>query len=231
MAETTVLIPGLGCSARLYAAQIPELWAHGPVQLADHRGAESMAGLAEAILAAAPPRFNLVGLSMGGYIAFEILRRSPERVARLALLNTTARPDTPEQTQRRVGQIALAGDGGLAKIVDTMFPMYFHRARHDDAALRELTHLMATECGAEAFVRQQTAIKNRVDFRPDLASIACPTLVLAGEDDELTPVDRAQEMADAIPDARLIAIADCAHFSALDQPAAVTAALTWWLGA
>lgn len=227
----TVLIPGLACSARLFAAQIPELWKHGPVIVADHRGADSMAALAERVLAVAPVRFNLVGLSMGGYLSFEILRRSPERVARLALLDTTARPDSPEQIERRTAQIGMAADGKLADVVDALFPILFPPARHSDAALRALTQEMARECGAEAFIRQQTAIMKRPDSRPDLAKIACPTLVLVGEEDQLTPPDRAEEMAVAIPDARLVAIADCGHLSTVDQPEAVNAALTWWLTA
>lgn len=230
-AVPTVLIPGLACSARLYADQLPELWRHGPVLIADHRGADSMAALAEQVLASAPARFNLVGLSMGGYLSFEILRRCPERVARLALLDTTARPDTPEQTQRRTAQIGLAADGKLAEVVDALFPILFAPARRTDAAMRELTHVMARECGAEAFVRQQTAISKRPDSRPYLAAITCPTLVLVGEQDELTPPERAEEMAQAIPDARLVTVADCGHLSTLDQPDAVTAALTWWLTA
>jgi pimeloyl-ACP methyl ester carboxylesterase len=190
-----------------------------------------MQALAERVLAVAPVRFNLVGLSMGGYLAFEILRRSPERVARLALLSTTARPDTPEQTERRTAQMGLASDGKFAEVVDALFPILFRPARNSDAALRELTHAMARECGAEAFVRQLTAIMKRPDSRPDLAKIACPTLVLVGEDDQITPLDRAEEMVAAIPDARLVAVADCGHLSTLDQPEAVTAALTWWLTA
>lgn len=225
----TVLIPGLACSARLYAAQVSELWRHGPVLVADHRGGDSMAALAEQILATAPVRFNLVGLSMGGYISFEILRRSPERVARLALLDTTARPDTPEQTERRTTQIGLAADGKFVEVVDMLYPLLFSAARQHDTAMRELSHVMARECGADAFVRQQTAIMGRPDSRPDLVSISCPTLVLVGEEDQLTPPDRAEEMAEAIPDARLVAVADCGHLSTLDQPEAVNAALTWWL--
>ena len=227
----TVLVPGLACSARLYAAQIPELWRHGPVQVADHRGADSMAALAEQVLAVAPPRFNLVGLSMGGYLSFELLRRAPERVARLALLDTSARPDTPEHIERRTAQIAAVGDGKLADVVDALFPMLFPPARHSDDALRELTHVMARECGPDAFIRQLTAIMKRPDSRPDLARISCPTLVLVGEEDQLTPPDRAEEMVAAIPDARLVAVADCGHLSTLDQPEAVNAALTWWLTA
>ena len=101
-----VLIPGLTCTARLYAEQIPALWPFGPVTVADHRRDDSMAAIARRILAAAPPRFALAGLSMGGYIAFEIMRQAPERVVKLALLDTGARGDTPEQTERR--QILMA---------------------------------------------------------------------------------------------------------------------------
>src|SRR5215467_3437897 len=97
-----VLIPGLNCSARLYAEQIPALWRFGPVQVADHTRDDTMAAIAERILAAAPPRFALAGLSMGGYIALEIVRHAPQRIARLALLDTGARADTPEQTARRL---------------------------------------------------------------------------------------------------------------------------------
>ena len=102
-----VLVPGLLCTPRLYAAQIDEVWRAGPVTIADHTRDDSMAGVARRILADAPPRFALAGLSMGGYIAFEILRQAPGRVARLALLDTTARPDTPEQTEARRAQIAI----------------------------------------------------------------------------------------------------------------------------
>ncbi|MGQ0847379.1 MAG: alpha/beta fold hydrolase [Sporichthyaceae bacterium] len=233
MSETvpTVLIPGLACSARLYAHQIPELWRHGPVLVADHRGADSMAGLAAGILADAPPRFNLVGLSMGGYLSFEILRQAPERVARLALLDTTARPDAPEQTAKRHEQIAQARAGGLPQIVEALFPIWVAAGRRSDGELRALVQSMAAEVGADAFVRKLTAVMNRPDSRPDLATIACPTLVLVGEEDELTPLDRSQELVDALPDARLVAVADCGHLSAIEQPAAVSAALTWWLTA
>jgi len=106
-----VLIPGLTCSARLYADQIPALWRFGPVTVADHTRDDSMAAIARRILAAAPPRFALAGLSMGGYIAFEIMRQAPQRVVKLALLDTGARAETPEQTERRKVVIALAKNG------------------------------------------------------------------------------------------------------------------------
>src|SRR5205085_6603929 len=131
-----VLIPGLTCSARLYAEQIPALWRFGPVTVADHTRDASMAGIARRILAAAPPRFALAGLSMGGYIAFEIMRQAPERVAKLALLDTGARAETAQQTERRKVPIALAESGRYAEVADIAFPLYVHRSHHGDVALK-----------------------------------------------------------------------------------------------
>src|SRR5271170_2297610 len=118
----TVLVAGLNCSARLYAEQISTLWQFGPVIVADHTRDDSMAAIAQRILAAAPPRFALVGLSMGGYIAFEIMRQAAQRVARLALLDTGSRAETPEQTERRQVVIALARSGRYSDIPDLAFP-------------------------------------------------------------------------------------------------------------
>src|ERR1700722_9604776 len=123
-----VLIPGLTCTARLYAEQIPVLWPFGPVTIADHRRDDSMAAIARRILATAPERFALAGLSMGGYIAFEIMRQAPQRVAKLALLDTGARGDTAEQTERRKLVIALAKNGRYAEVPDIAFPVYVHRS-------------------------------------------------------------------------------------------------------
>ena len=114
----TLLLPGLLASARLYAAQIPVLWQFGPVMVADHRRDDSMGGIARRILEQAPPRFALLGLSMGGYIAFELLRQARARVARLALLDTTARPDSPEQGARRRTLIELARGGRFGETLD-----------------------------------------------------------------------------------------------------------------
>src|SRR5580700_6801676 len=140
-----VLVAGLNCSARLYADQIPVLWQFGPVVVADHRRDDSMAAMARRILAAAPPRFALAGLSMGGYIAFEILRQAPERVARLALLDTGARAETPEQTKARLPRIELAKRGRVAEVADVQFPVLVHKSRHGDEALRRLVRTMGEE--------------------------------------------------------------------------------------
>jgi pimeloyl-ACP methyl ester carboxylesterase len=224
-----VLIPGLLGSARLYAPQIPELWRRGPVTVADHTRDDSMGAIARRILNAAPPRFALAGLSLGGYVAFEIVRQASARVARLALLDTTARADTPEQSALRRTQIELAANGRLGEVVDAQFLRTVHPLHRGDAQLRELNRLMAEDVGPEAFARQQTAIMARMDSRPTLAGISCPTLVLVGEQDELTPLDRAVEMAHGIRAAQLVTIPECGHLSTLEQPRHVTRALIEWL--
>lgn len=224
-----VLVPGLTCSARLYAEQIPALWRCGPVMIADHTRDDSMAAIARRILAAAPPRFALAGLSMGGYIAFEIMRQAAGRVAKLALLDTGPRADTPEQTERRRVVMAMAKAGRYAEIPDLAFPLYVHRNRHGDEALKRIVRTMAEETGAEAYLRQQQAILSRPDSRPGLAAITCPTLVLVGEGDEATPPELAREIAAGIAGSRLVTIADSGHLSTLERPQAVTTALVEWM--
>ncbi len=225
----TVLVPGLNCSARLYTEQIPALWRFGPVFVADHTRDDSIAAVARRILAAAPPRFALAGLSMGGYIAFEIMRQAPERVAKLALLDTGPRAESPEQTELRRPRIELARTGRFAEIPDLQFPILVHRNRYGDERLKNLLRAMAAETGAEAYLRQQHAIMARPDSRPGLAAIKCPTLVLVGDSDEPTPPSLSEEIAAAIPGARLVVIPDCGHMSTLERPQAVTEALVEWL--
>jgi len=224
-----VLIPGLLASARMYAAQIPQLWRLGPVTIADHTRAESMSAIAQDILRVAPARFALVGLSMGGYIAFEMLRQAPQRIAKVALLDTSARADAPEQGAMRRAQMSLAAQGRLAEVVEQQFPRLVGRARRGDAALREIFRVMAEEVGAAAFIRQQTAIMGRNDSRPTLGDIRCPALVLVGAEDELTPPERAAEIAGGIAGARLVTVPQSGHVSTLEQPEEVTRALLEWL--
>jgi pimeloyl-ACP methyl ester carboxylesterase len=226
-----VLVPGLLTSPRLYAEQLPALWQHGPVTIAGTTRDNTIAGLASRILADAPPRFALAGLSMGGYICFELARQAPDRIDRLALLDTTARPDTPELTRRRHAQIALTQDGRFAEVADQQFPLLIHPSRQSDPAVRKLVRLMAEETGAEAFIRQQQAIIGRADSRPGLGAIGCSTLVLVGDGDQLTPPELSVELADAIPAARLVVVADSGHLTPLDQPEEVTKALVEWLQA
>jgi pimeloyl-ACP methyl ester carboxylesterase len=224
-----VLIPGLLASARLYAEQIPGLWRLGPVTVATHTRDDSMAAIARRILATAPERFALAGLSMGGYICFEILRLAPERIAKLVLLDTSARPDTPEQSEQRRSQIELARSGRLGEVADMLFPKLVHARRWGDESLRRIGRAMVEEVGVEGFINQQTAIIGRPDSRPGLAAIRCPTLVVVGDGDVLTPPERAQEITNGIPGARLHLIRDSGHLSTLEQPAAVTKSMVEFL--
>jgi pimeloyl-ACP methyl ester carboxylesterase len=221
----TVLVPGLLCTPRLYAEQIPVLWRYGPVTVADHTRDDSMRAIARRVLSQAPPRFALIGLSMGGYIAFEMLRQAPERIGKLALLDTTARPDAPEQIENRKGLMRMARDGRFGEVWSLLFPRLVGAPRHGDEALKAIVREMARDVGAEAFVRQQTAIMERVDSRPDLGSILCPTLVLVGEQDTLTPPDRAAEIAAGIANARQVVVPGSGHLSTLEEPQAVNRAL------
>lgn len=224
-----LFIPGLNCSPRLYAAQLPLLWAFGPVTVADHRQDDSMDAIAARILGSAPPRFSLVGLSMGGYIAMAILRAAPERVAKVALLDTGPRADTPQQSENRKRQIDVALSGRFSEIPELQWPMLVHKNRQHDEALKAVIVQMAEETGAEAFVRQQRAIAGRPDSRPGLARIACPTLILVGEGDQLTPPELSQEMNALIPGSRLVMVPDSGHLSTLERPEAVTRALVTWM--
>lgn len=223
-----ILLPGLLNDARLWQAQAADLADQARVTVIPTYTHGSVAELADAVLEQAPPRFCLAGLSMGGYVSMEILRRAPERVERVALVSTTARPDLPEQTERRRALMDLVAGGKLDRILPTvlasMVPDY-----HAQGPVADLFHAMAQAVGVEGFLRQQDAIIGRVDSRPSLAGIRCPALVVVGRDDTLTPPDRAEEMAALIPGAKLVKISRCGHLSAIEQPQAVSAALSLWL--
>jgi pimeloyl-ACP methyl ester carboxylesterase len=224
-----LLVPGLASSSRIYAPVVPALWQFGPVTIANHIRDDSMAAITRRVLSEAPPRFALAGHSMGGYIAFEIMRQAPERVMKLALINTQARPDTPEATERRRGQIARAQRGELSAVREAMFPDLVHPSRREDAGLRRLVHEQGEDVGVEGFVRQQIAIIAREDSRPTLATIRCPTLVLTGDADNTISNDLSREMSDGIAGARLVILERCGHLPQAERPEATAAALVEWL--
>jgi pimeloyl-ACP methyl ester carboxylesterase len=226
-----VLIPGLLCSPALWAPQIRALSDIADITVADHTRHDSMREIAKAILAAAPPHFALAGLSMGGYVAYEIIRQAAERVTRLALLDTGARADAPERREGRLRLMALAEQEGAASAQRELLPLLIHTDRLEDKPLVEVVLQMAIDTGLAAFKRQQTAIMARPDNRPLLPTISCPSLVLVGREDALTPPSMAQEIADGIPRARLQIIADCGHLSTLERPQAVNEAMRAWLEA
>ena len=227
-----VLIPGLLCDALLWKAQIEALDGQIKCWVADHTRSDTMAGVAADVLRDAPfERFALAGLSMGGYVAFEILRQAAHRVDRLALLDTSARADTQEQREKREGLIALAERGRFIGVAQALLPLFLHSERLADEKLVTTVKEMARNTGKEAFIRQERAIMSRADSLPLLPSLGCATLVLCGAQDALTPPEWHQEMAKAIPGARLCVVKDCGHLSTLERPAEVSEALRRWLQA
>ncbi len=226
-----LLLPGLLCTPALWCHQLDNLDAVAEMRVADLTRHDNMAELAAAALAEAPERFALAGLSMGGYVAFEILRQAPERVTRLALLDTSPHPDAPAQTRRRRDLLALAERGEFKGVTPRLLPLLIHEERLSDTALADVVTGMAEAVGKDAFLRQQTAIMNRPDSRPLLPRIHVPTLVLCGREDALTPLAVHREMAGAIPDAQLVVVEKCGHLAPLERPEAVTSTLRAWLKA
>jgi len=230
MSETLILLPGLLCDFRLWAHQAAALAPGTKVVVPDLSQDESLGAMAERVLAAAPPRFALGGLSMGGYLAMEIMRRAPDRVERLALMCTNALADPPEQRQRRQDAIALAASpAGFDQVIAAQTAVLFSARSAADPALSALFRAMALAVGPEGFARQQRAIMARPDSRPSLGTIACPTLVLCGAQDTLTPPDLHRTLAEAIPAARLEIVEDSGHLAPIEQPEPVSAALSSWL--
>jgi len=219
--QALVLLPGALCDAALWRHQIAGLADIADIRVGDLTRDASIATMAARVLAGAPPRFALAGISLGGYVALEILRRAPERVLRLALLDTSARPETGIETMLARGN----GAGGVSGLMNLLL----HPKRLGDRRLATILGAMAERVGQKAFRLQQQAILARPDSRPDLPAIRCPTLLLCGRQDQLAPPDLHEEMAAAIAGARLMVLEDCGHLAPLEQPEPVTAALREWL--
>lgn len=231
MKPNIVLLPGLLNDASVFEEQVVALSTVATVEVGDVSLAETIPELAASVLkAASAKRFVLLGLSLGGYVAFEIMRQAPERVAGLVLMDTTARPDTPEARAKREELIELAATD-LDAVTEQLLPRLSHPERMNLPAVRGVIQSMAKGLGAEVFARQQQAIMGRPDSRPTLSTITCPTLVICGQDDLITPPELASEMADGIAKARLEIIAQCGHLATLDQPEVVSTLLLEWIKA
>jgi len=224
-----ILLPGLLCDHRLWQSQAVALAGRVRVVCPDLSRDDSLGAMAERVLAAAPPRFALGGQSMGGYLSLEILRRAPERVERLALVCTNAHADPEAQRLRRRDAIELARAGRFGQVVAAQAAVLFSSAAQEDAALLGLFRAMAEAIGPEGFANQQRAIMGRPDSRPTLPTIACPTLVLGGALDRLTPPELHQEIAAAIPGALCEILPGCGHLAPIERPAAVADSLRRWL--
>lgn len=225
-----VLIPGLLCDEALWRHQLDHLKDQLTITVADLTQDDTVTAMAERLLAAAPPSFALAGLSLGGYVAQEIMRLAPGRVERLALLATNARADTEEQRENRASLINLTEIGRFKGVTPRLLPNLIHPDRLNDPAVADVVLAMAERVGQDSFIRQQRAIMARKDGRPDLEAIRVPTLILAGRQDKLCPPKVQDEMAARLSSGRLVFIEDCGHLPPLERPRTVTAIFRYWLG-
>ena len=231
MKHRLILLPGLLCDEALWGAQVQAFRHEAEIFIPDLTGDDSIQAMAQRVLSEAPfERFALAGLSMGGYVALEIMRQMPQRVERLALLDTRARPDSPDESERRRTLVRIArGAKALAPVNKRMLPLLVHPSRLGDAALVQTIQAMADRTGIDGYVRQQEAIMSRADFRPTLGAITCPTLVLCGRQDAITQLSVHEEMAAGLKGSKLVVLEECGHLSTLEKPDEVNAALQGWL--
>ena len=220
-----ILLPGMMCDARLFAPQIAVLQDSMRISVPLPVSAPNMAQLAAKVLADAPGRFALGGVSMGGILAMEIIRQAPQRVTHLALIDTNPFAERDEVKARRTPQMEAVRDGRLAAVMrDEMKPSYFtHRA--DNADLLDLTMAMATDLGPDAFIAQSLALRDRPDYEATLRHVTCSTLILCGRHDQLCPVERHEAMKVMIPHARLCIVEEAGHLPTIETPGIVTTAL------
>jgi len=229
--EPVVFLPGMMCDARVFTPQLQALSVQAPVMVAPLHGGARVDDIATHILSMLPAKFALVGLSMGGIVALEILRRAPERITRLCLMATTPLSETPDQAAMREPLIVSARTGGLEKALQLSLPpeVLAPGARRLDVL--NLVRAMGLDLGAELFVDQSRALQRRLDQQATARRCQVPTLILCGEYDRLTPVKRHEFLAELIPHARLEIIAGAGHLPGLEQPEAVNRALSQWLAA
>lgn len=229
MTEPLLFLPGMMCDARLYGPQIAAFSASHTVMVAPFGQHETVAGIAAEVLAHAPPRFALAGLSMGGIVAMEVIRQAPERITRLALLDTNPKAEAPAIAARREPQIEKVRKGGLRTVMrDEIKPHYLTDGPNTGAIL-DLCMAMAETVGPDAFVAQSRALQSRPDQQETLRRVNVPTLILCGEDDALCPLHRHTLMHELVPGATLTVIKDAGHLPVLEQPDATNEALSTWL--
>jgi len=229
MAEPLLLLPGMMCDARLFAHQIATLGRQRAIHVAPLTAGETVEEIAEDILFHAPPRFALAGLSMGGIVAMEIIRRAPRRVSRLALLDTNPLAETPQVAAAREPQIVKVRAGRLEEVMrDEMKPNYLAPGTGRADVLNTVVD-MARGLGPDVFVRQSRALQRRPDQQKTLRGVEVPTLVLCGRHDALCPLRRHELMAELIRGARLEIIEDAGHLPTMERPEQTTAALARWL--
>ncbi|MEX3015456.1 alpha/beta fold hydrolase [Gymnodinialimonas hymeniacidonis] len=229
MQSPLLLLPGMMCDARLFQPQFTAFSATRPVMTAPLSGASTIPELAAHIFGAAPERFALAGLSMGGIVAMEMARQAPERIERIALLDTNPLAEPPDRAAAREPQIADVRAGGLRRVMrDEMKPNYLADGPNQGAIL-DLCMAMAETLGPAVFESQSRALQIRPDQSDTLRGLNIPALVLCGAEDSLCPLERHTLMRDLLPDATLEVIEGAGHLPTLEQPDATNAALLRWL--
>jgi pimeloyl-ACP methyl ester carboxylesterase len=225
-----ILLPGLACDARLWQSQLgvvpPAL---SPAVSDAHMRHDRIDDMATAVLREHAGPLVLVGASMGGMVAMEAARQAPERVVGLALLGTNAQPESPETYALRESAIELFAAGELREVLEPNLAFAFHKSRIDDAALVQRYMAMMVDAGASQLIRQNRALMHRPDARPHLPALPCPTLVMCGEQDLLTPPGCSREIAALVPGAVLRWVPECGHMLTMEKPRFVNAVLGEWL--
>ena len=214
---------------RLYAAQVAALEPRYECRVFAFRDHDTLAAMAEELLAKTPERFTLIGLSLGGYLSFEVFRRQPHRVERLVLMDTTAVADTPARRAGRDADIARVREGGIEALIPELAPRWMHPDHATRPGLVMLMAEMARSIGARGQLNQQRAMMARPDSHADLERVKVPTLVLCGRQDPVTPVPDHEAMAASVKGSRLEIIEDCGHLSTIERPDAVNRVLIGWL--
>lgn len=229
MAEALVLLPGMMCDARLYQPQVEHFSPQRDVIVVDFGTANTITDMAARVLQQAPEQFALAGLSMGGIVAMEVMRLAPERITRLALLDTNPRAEVPEVQAARQPQMDAAKAGKLEQVMrEQMIARYF-ACNTDASQLTEDAVSMALDLGVDVFIAQSQALAARPDQQDTLAKVKVPTLILMGAEDQLCPQDRHDRMAELIPHATYTVIPDAGHIPCLEQPQLTNQALHSWL--
>ena len=231
MKKPLVLIPGMMCDGRLFAAQIKALAPYADMHVGDISGSDTMSGIGSRILETCPfDRFHVAGLSMGGITAMELARQASGRVAGIALLDTNHLAETAERRALRQGQIDKALGGQLREmLIEEMKPSYLAPHNRRNTALLDAVLEMGLSLGPQVFRRQSLALRDRPDYSETLKAFAGPALVLCGGHDILCPVSRHQEIAGLMPQSNLVVIVDSGHLTTMESPTAVNEALISWL--
>jgi pimeloyl-ACP methyl ester carboxylesterase len=224
-----ILLPGLAGDALMWQSQLAALRAWDPVVSDVHMRRASVREMAQALLAESSGPLVLCGASMGGIIAMEAAHQAPERIAALALLGTTARPESPQMRQLREDAMALFAQGRIAEVVEPNVELAFHPDHAGDEVLMRAYLEFVARAGADQLIRQNRAMIERPDARAHLARLRCPTLVMCGEADQLTPPEHSREIAALVNGAELVMLPGCGHMMTMEEPAQVNARLVAWL--